>query len=698
MKKHSLFVNQNLHCFNRFFVFFAVVILLFNFTLWGESAETSSDSKLESQSFFQTDEPLSDYLEANLLRLDGKWELYLEKTPEQVFRLIDENTPSDYMAQVPGVWNEEVIHSGGTSPNTYGCYRAVVTDLEPNTKYAFLAMESPGTSCAVYINRRFVAQTGDPFEMVKPGFNEKPNAYNPSHSESKPFYCEFTSDKDGCVDILFFISNYFYRKGGLWDSVFFGTPENVTSLNTIAVVFYSIIIGCLFFIGLLNLIQFFINKNKAEYFYLGIMSIIFALRIGTADFCSLAFLFPHMSAEIKIKIEYLVIWLAPISIIQMVFTIYPSKERFIIFKWLKERHLRHFIIICDLILGILSLVLPAYYSSRLVPYLQWGLCVISVYVILFIVLNLIKRKKYSLYNLLSYSMLFLGGVIDIIYSKHKDYLPISFFPFFLVVFVIIQLIMLATIQNDIYKETIKTSGELQRLNEAYLRFVPQEFLTLLNKESIIKTKLGDFSNIEMVIMFAKVHIECDDDDVSLNMHFQIFNEYLKQVSTIIKKYNGFVSKFLSGGFMALFPKSELDAVLTALEIDECIKKLSGTEVFYNHKVSTYIGIHYGKMIIGTIGEENRLDDTVISDTVNTAARIESVCERLGKNVIASHSLEKLLLEQKDLLADRPINIKFRELEAMYVKGKEKPLQLYEVTMESETRNEMEDETVQELPV
>ena len=662
MKKLKLSVIHKIS-----FYIFLVLIFLLGTPICAESLLDSIEESLDG-------EPLSEYLETKLLRLDGKWELYLEKTPEQVFKMADQNLPSDYMSQVPGVWNAEVIHSGGESPNTFGCYRTVIADLEPNTKYAILTQEAPGTSSALYINRRLTEQTGDPFLMISPGFDEKPNAYNPSHSESRPLYAEFLSNKNGEVEIIFFVSNYYYRKGGLWDSVYFGTTEAVSHLNTILLLFNSFVMGCLFFIGLLTMIQFFINNKRWEYFYLGIASIVFALRIGTADYCALSVLFPSMVAEVKIKIEYLAIWLAPICIIQMIFKIYPSKNRYIIFKGFKERQFRHIIILCDLIMGILSLVLPAYYSSRLVTPLQIGLIVISAYVITFIIVNLIKRKRYSLYNLLGYVILCLGGIFDIIYTKQKNFLPLSFFPFFIVVFVIIQLLMFATIQNDIYKETIKTSDELQRLNEAYLRFVPQEFLTLLNKESIIKTKLGDYSNIEMTIMFSKVHIECfdDDEEASLNTHFMVFNEYLKQISTIIKNHNGFVSKFLSGGFMALFPDSELDAVQTALEIVECTKKLSGTETFKNHTVTSFTGIHYGKMIIGTIGEENRLDDTVISDTVNTAARIESVCEKLNKNVIISESLEKLLKEEK------PAQIELTELEAMYVKGKEKPLQLFEV--------------------
>lgn len=619
--------------------------------------------------------------ETKLLRLDGKWELYLQKTPEQTFSLVDSGIPSDFMSTVPGNWNSEVKHFGGSSPSTYGCYRYVCNGLDPTKKYALLLKESPGTSCALYINRKLSGQTGDAFAMTRPDFHEKPNAYNPSHSQAKPLYCEFYPDKNGEVEILFLISNYFYRKGGLWDSVFLGTPKSVMRTNNITLLFNAFVIGCLFFIGLLNLIQFIINKKRWEYFYLGISSIVFALRIGTAEYCSFTYVFSQLTSEVKIKIEYLVLWIAPISILQMLFKIYPSKDRVIIFKWFKEKHFRHFIIIADLILGISSLILPAYYSNRLVPYLQIGMIIMAIYIVIFSISNLIKHKKYALYNSLSYCTLCLGMGFDLVYSKQKNLMPISFFPFFLVTFAIIQILMLAAIQNDIYKDTEKSTKDLQRLNDAYLRFVPKEFLRLLNKESVIKTKLGDYSNIEMTIMFSKLSIEGMGKDLSLEEHFMLFNEYLKQISPVIKKYDGFVSKFLSGGFMALFPHSEIDAVRAALEINDCTNKLNTPQGPASHKLTSWIGIHYGRMIIGTIGEENRLDDTVISDTVNTAARIESVCEKLGKNIIVSQVLHKKLSEEST------VQVNLTELEAMFVKGKEKPLQLYEVTRKSKTTQE-----------
>ncbi len=618
--------------------------------------------------------------------LGSGWELYLEKSPEQTFNLIDNNTPADFTVTVPHEWNLEIKRFGATSPNTYGCYRYVCSNLEPGTKYALHMKESPGTASAFYINRKIIIQTGNPFAMLEKDFQLDPWHYSPSNSQSIPLYCEFEPDSKGTAEIVVLVSNYYYRKGGLWDTVYLGKADDIWRYNILTLVFYCIVIGSLVFTGLLNLFQFALNKKRTEYFFLGLASFAFAVRIGTAGYCSLGILLPSLCAEIKIKLELLAIWLVPVSILQIVFLIYPSNNRTVVFKFLKEKYLRYFLHIITLSMGLLSLVLPAYYSNKFVPYLQDILIIYSLYVIIFSISNLIKRKRYSLYNFLSFFTIALGGIIDIIHSNSKETIPIPTLPFFILVFVIIQIIMLAAIQNDIYKETIKASDDLSKLNESYLRFVPKEFLRLLNKESIIKTKLGDYSNIEMTIIFSKVSIvNTNSKEVSLDENFNIFSEYLKTVSPVIKKYDGFVSKFLSGGFMALFPNSNLDAVRAALEIKDTIRKFNESEVCKNHTITPWLGIHFGKMIIGTIGEENRMDDTVISDTVNTAARIETVCEQIHKNIIISEAIYKRIPQEK--LG----KIQLTPLDVIYVKGKEKPLQLYEVHRKKQNAENLKEE-------
>ena len=581
----------------------------------------------------------------------NKWQLFYHKSPDQVFELADDGVPADLEITQVGYWDRPL--------EKYGCYRTVVKGLDPSKKYEILQKDSPKTSCAVYVNRKLVTQAGDPFEIIK----SEPS--KGSHSIVEPVSFEFYPDDNGNAEIIFFIANYFYRKSGLHDTVYIG-PLGSFSNNTY-ITLYAVICGALFFIGILCLFQFIINHQRKEYFYLGITAIALALRISTNGLSLLSILIPKLSAEIKFKIEYLAMWIVPICVTQMLDAINPNK---------KLRPIKYFLIIAELVIGIVNISVPAYYTNRMVRILQAAMIIVCAYVIGLSIYNLITKKRYSVFNALSYLLVIIGAVIDVLISNGAGGFTISLLPFFLVVFVLLQILMFVKIQNDIYLETVQTSTKLQRLNEAYLRFVPREFLKLLNKESVIKTGLGDYSNIEMCIMFSKVHIYCPANHVSLEEHFHIFDEYLKRVSPIIKEHNGFVSKFLSGGFMALFPKNELDAVLTALEIEQTVDEFNQKLFTKNHKIEVWMGIHFGKMIIGTIGEENRLDDTVISDTVNTSSRIESVCEKLGKTIIVSEEVVQKV--QAAGAENSTAAFAFERLEDVQVKGKEKPLQIYEV--------------------
>ena len=591
----------------------------------------------------------------------NKWQLFYHKSPEQVFELADTNAPADFEITSVAYWNR-LLKEAGIVPSDgkdYGCYRTVISGLDPSTKYEILQKDSPKTSCAVYVNRQIVAQLGDPFELLKS------ESAKGSHSFIQPLSFEFYPDSNGNAEIIFFISNYFYRKWGLHDTVFFGPTQSFS--NNSYITLYSIICGALLFIGLLCLSQFIINHERKEYFYLGITSIALALRISTNGLSLLSILIPNLPAEIKYKIEYCSMWIVPVCVTQMLDAINPSK---------KMRPVKYTLIILELVIGLINICVPAYYTNRMVRVLQGAMIVVCAYVIGLSIYNLITKKRYALFNALSYLFVIIGAIIDVLISNGARGFSISLLPFFLVVFVLLQIFMFVKIQNNIYLETVQTSTKLQHLNEAYLRFVPREFLKLLNKESIIKTQLGDYSNIEMCIMFSKVKIHCPVNHGTLEEHFHIFDEYLKRVSPIIKKNKGFVSKFLSGGFMALFPRSELDAIKAALQIKECADEYNNTLATRNHKIEAWMGIHFGKMIIGTIGEENRLDDTVISDTVNTASRLESVCEKLGKTIIVSQALVQKLEEKSS--QNTAAGFGLERLEDVHVKGKEMALQIYEV--------------------
>ena len=77
--------------------------------------------------------------------------------------------------------------------------------------------------------------------------------------------------------------------------------------------------------------------------------------------------------------------------------------------------------------------------------------------------------------------------------------------------------------------------------------------------------------------------------------------------------------------MALFPDKPEKAIDAALDMSDKLREYNIHRNTMNYKsIEIGIGIHTGKIILGTIGQEDRMDTTVISDTVNLCQRIESL--------------------------------------------------------------------------
>ena len=231
------------------------------------------------------------------------------------------------------------------------------------------------------------------------------------------------------------------------------------------------------------------------------------------------------------------------------------------------------------------------------------------------------------------------------------------------------------LQNGIQlmKDNIKNRiTEIQTLNSSYERFVPKQFLTLLEKESIIEVKLGDSTRLNMAVLFSDMrNFTSISEKMSPEQNFGFLNQYLSKVTPSINENSGFIDKYIGDAIMALFSNGPDDAVKAAIEMIKQLKSWGeDPSNAYAVGLDMGIGIHVGNLILGTIGENDRMETTVISDTVNVSARLESLCKNYGTNIIISKAVYDALdakLKQFCRLIDKTI-----------VKGKTEEIEVYEV--------------------
>ena len=243
-------------------------------------------------------------------------------------------------------------------------------------------------------------------------------------------------------------------------------------------------------------------------------------------------------------------------------------------------------------------------------------------------------------------------------------------------YVYIPLIILsllgAFIFSIINEKRIKNKQLIEMQSIAYSRFVPKKLLQLFDKENITEVKTADCKNLEMTVLFSDIRSYTTiSESLTPRGVFDLLNNYFYITNPIIEKNEGIIDKYIGDAIMALFSRAPDDALKSAIEIKKSLRKFNEIRRQKNEvPVITGIGIHYGEVELGTVGDNSRLQATVIGDAVNLAARLESATKLYGIDLLISDTIYSKL--------HNPEDFNLRMIDTVRVKGKETPIILYEV--------------------
>lgn len=224
-------------------------------------------------------------------------------------------------------------------------------------------------------------------------------------------------------------------------------------------------------------------------------------------------------------------------------------------------------------------------------------------------------------------------------------------------------------QQDKLAAEQSLNQELSKINTAFGRFVPHEFLENLGRKDVMEVALGDQVEREVTVLFSDIRAYANlSEEMTPKENFDFLNGYLGRVGPIIQENKGFVNQYYGDGMMALFMGKPEDAVRAAIATQQKVAE-------YNRERSTKgrspirigIGIHTGPLMMGVIGDTLRMDAGVVSDSVNTASRMEGLTKQFGVNILLS---ETTAFELSDSLS-------LRSLGKVLVKGRKAPIGIFE---------------------
>lgn len=275
--------------------------------------------------------------------------------------------------------------------------------------------------------------------------------------------------------------------------------------------------------------------------------------------------------------------------------------------------------------------------------------------------------------ILGSGVVFVFGFMQLIL---REYVQINTFLFFLGSVLVEILIFslglgyrMRKSQQDKLAAEQSLNQELSKINTAFGRFVPHEFLENLGRKDILEVALGDQVERKVTVLFSDMRGYTNlSEQMTPKENFDFLNGYLGRVGPIIQENGGFVNQYYGDGIMALFMGKAEEAVAAAISIQQAVAVYNLERIAKNRlPIKIGIGIHSGSLMMGVIGDTLRMDAGVVSDSVNTASRMEGLTKQFGVNILLSETAASQL----------PETVPLRSLGKVLVKGRKAPIGIYD---------------------
>ena len=227
----------------------------------------------------------------------------------------------------------------------------------------------------------------------------------------------------------------------------------------------------------------------------------------------------------------------------------------------------------------------------------------------------------------------------------------------------------------LYEKNIREAKEredaMRQVYEVTNKFVPHEFIRSLGRHLITDIQLGDKVEKIVTVLFSDIRDYTTlAEQMTPEETFGFVCSFNERIGPIIRKHNGFINQYLGDAIMAIFPGNAADALGAAIGMQKAVQELNATRaVIHKPPIRIGVGMHTGPLIMGITGDHERLDAATISDTVNTASRLESLTKYYKVNILLSEASLRDIQNADDF--------HFRQLGLIQLKGRNAPTNIYE---------------------
>ncbi len=222
---------------------------------------------------------------------------------------------------------------------------------------------------------------------------------------------------------------------------------------------------------------------------------------------------------------------------------------------------------------------------------------------------------------------------------------------------------------------MREENEKKFIRSAFDKYVSPAVVDSMLKDPK-KLKLGG-EKIDLSILFSDIRGFTElSEKVDVKQLTSFLNEYLGAMTEILQANQGTLDKYIGDAVMGFWgapvenTNHAMCAVKTAIEMVAKLDELNKSfKEKYGFTIDIGIGINSGAVSVGNFGSNKVFEYTVIGDNVNLASRLEGVTKYYGAKIVISDTTHAAL---------KPGAFATREIDTVRVKGKHKPVKIYEV--------------------
>lgn len=371
----------------------------------------------------------------NVISLNGEWLLY-----EAAFTLKQSNIETGRYIKVPGSWGKQDYFRLNTG---YGTYQLTI-ELQEKYVGEMLGLYIPNVATAyeVWIDGEKKISNG----II--GVNEKevvPVNY------ARTIYFVPKSSK---VELTIPVSNFSQRKGGLWDTIYFGKADAISLVSEKKIALQLLVAGALIMMGIYLLIIYFLRKSQRSAFYLGLFTLLFAVRTFIMGETFFIRVFPMFPWEIQVKLEYLTFIIGVPLLIRYIQHLYPKDA------WSK---IQVGIDIVSFSFMTVVMVTPALFYTRFLIIYQLLVLPTVIYLVYIFTIAMLRQRPASRFNFICLLIFMIACLNDALFYLNfintGQFATKGFF-----IFLVSQTFVHGIKYSDAFRSIENLSSKLKRLN------------------------------------------------------------------------------------------------------------------------------------------------------------------------------------------------------------------------------------------